>query len=926
MLVQTSKSAPFNNKFLKYFFFKTSLDFVMAPIKKFFLFLTLLSFGGHYLHAQMVMSTSSYLKATAATDRTVFYNVADSGIHRNMLWGLDTSWLDANNIKRGLSFMGSKNIDIVRLCFQPSWPLVNEDLQQPQIDTLNLRLNMANLVGKNVKVRLFDDTQDGKRVNAWYAGNATRWAQLIEATTRRVQESGHPVVSVAPFNEPDYTYWNQGSITDFKNINAKLRTLSRFDTIRICGANTLDDGQALTMYNTLKTNLDEGNTHQLAGSFDNFVNFYQQVKTDGKYATGDELHNVVEPMVGLEYGMQEGIWWETAERTRSEFVKASKGARLAYAEHRNNWTAASVYRNPEGKLIAFGGTSERQAVSTSYRFASTSRDVYYDGYGPTREYVMAIPGGTGYQKGQTNAEGMVNISYGDDIQPIINGAYYLVNRNSHLVLRPQTNNSNGSDICQYAFSVNNLSQWNVVPVSTTIGGDFSYFTITNVNSGKSMDDTGWSLNDNSHICTYTLSSSKNQQWFLDYAGDGWFYIRNRYSGKYLQIAAGSTSSGAAIVQNVGSELPSQQWRLVPATAKVDFIVPKAPSSLVATSQSASVLLHWSPSISLDLKGYEILRAENLKGPYNTIARYVTTTDFIDHSATVGTSYYYTVRAEDLSLNRSLTSDTIVATVSDNKTLIAEYNFEDTTTDATMNKFDCALYGTPTYITGKVDQKALSFDGTTNFVQLPYTISNHASITLSTWVYWKGGNYRQRIFDFGNGDTQYFYLSPAYNYQQMRFAIKNGGDEQQLDAPVLTKNKWQLVTLTISDAKICLYVDGALVASTTNITLRPLDFMPAFNYLGRSQSSEALFNGSLDDFRIYNYELSADEIKALALTTTGISPSTENSANTLYDVYDLRGILVKKHVSRSDIHLQKGTYILKSTEKVQPRTQKVTFGK
>lgn len=39
----------------------------------------------------------------------------------------------------------------------------------------------------------------------------------------------------------------------------------------MCG-NTLNSDQALPWYNYLKDQLDEGNTHQLAGSFDNFAN------------------------------------------------------------------------------------------------------------------------------------------------------------------------------------------------------------------------------------------------------------------------------------------------------------------------------------------------------------------------------------------------------------------------------------------------------------------------------------------------------------------------------------------------------------------------------------------------------------------------------------------------------------------------------
>ena len=87
-------------------------------------------------------------------------------------------------------------------------------------------------------------------------------------------------------------------------------------------------------------------------------------------------------------GMQTGIWWGWAEYARGEFCKASRtgGERLAYAENRPKWSAASVYRAPDGKVQAFGGASERQANTSSYNFISTDRVVYYDGVGPQRVF------------------------------------------------------------------------------------------------------------------------------------------------------------------------------------------------------------------------------------------------------------------------------------------------------------------------------------------------------------------------------------------------------------------------------------------------------------------------------------------------------------------------------------------------------------
>ena len=91
------------------------------------------------------------------------------------------------------------------------------------------------------------------------------------------------------------------------------------------------------------------------------------MRAGGKYATAGELHNVMEAMVGVEYGMQTGIWWGSAEQARGEFMKASAGERLGYAENRKAWSAASVYRAPSGRVQAFLGCSERQARPSTYK-------------------------------------------------------------------------------------------------------------------------------------------------------------------------------------------------------------------------------------------------------------------------------------------------------------------------------------------------------------------------------------------------------------------------------------------------------------------------------------------------------------------------------------------------------------------------------
>jgi hypothetical protein len=189
--------------------------------------------------------------------------------------------------------------------------------------------------------------------------------------------------------------------------------------------------------------------------------------------------------------------------------------------------------------------------------------------------------------------------------------------------------------------------------------------------------------------------------------------------------------------------------------------------------------------------------------------------------------------------------------------------------------DGAAYGSPLWqpTGGKIDG-ALKFDGVNDYVQLPIgpTIKSLTNSTFATWVNWSGqGDYWQRVFDFGSGTTAYMYLTPTGG-TSLRFAItKTGvGGESQLDAPSNLATGWHHVAIVIDATTkgMQLYIDGAAIATTTTQTL-PKDLgTTTQNWLGKSQYADPYFNGSLDDFRIYNWVLSAQEVQQLVGTKPG----------------------------------------------------------
>jgi hypothetical protein len=494
---------------------------------------------------------------------------------------------------------------------------------------------------------------------------------------------------------------------------------------------------------------------------------------------------------------------------------------------------------------------------------------------------MEIPGGTGYQNGQTNAECVIDIHYGDDVPliPVTEGIYKLMNM--------ATGNAaavSGNNVVMQKYSGNNKQLWNLKPVDPRIGGDFSFYEITSADNPKTrMNLQDFSTYTGANIMAYSQNQKPdvNEQWYLEYVGNGCYYIRSRESALYLAAETNSASSGVNVVQRT---LPSTQtarrlllWRLMPADVDYETTAPAQPTGLDAQPQSASVFLTWTMGTETDLEGYTVLRAEEGSDEWNTIARRVAppmeelhTAVYVDNSVLPGHTYLYKVKAYDQAQNQSEPSETVSVTIPVGRALVGHWTMNGTTSDATENCRHAATAANAAYSTGhEADSKALRFNGSSQWTQLPVNTPACDELTIAMWVKASSSAAWQRLFDFGHDTDHYFYLTPT-NGSVMRLAIKNGSTEQKLDAPVLPTGKWKHVTVTMAQGKSCIYVDGELKASASDITITPAEVKPVICYLGRSMfNADPYFNGLMQDVRIYNYALSEDEVQRVFNTPTAI---------------------------------------------------------
>ena len=197
---------------------------------------------------------------------------------------------------------------------------------------------------------------------------------------------------------------------------------------------------------------------------------------------------------------------------------------------------------------------------------------------------------------------------------------------------------------------------------------------------------------------------------------------------------------------------------------------------------------------------------------------------------------------------------------------AAYPFDGNAHDASGLGQHAMKIGAPRFVPGRHGQ-AVQLDGNTDYLQVSPDLADNRDWTFAGWIYWNGGDDWQRIFDFGEDTSRYFFLTPKSSDDTLRFAIRDGGEEQRLDAAELPAGVWTHVAVTIGGDTGKLFVNGQLTDTNPQMTLDPADVGARFNYLGKSQwPADPHFGGSFDDFRFLNLALTDAQIASVASVT------------------------------------------------------------
>ncbi len=193
--------------------------------------------------------------------------------------------------------------------------------------------------------------------------------------------------------------------------------------------------------------------------------------------------------------------------------------------------------------------------------------------------------------------------------------------------------------------------------------------------------------------------------------------------------------------------------------------------------------------------------------------------------------------------------------------LGQWAFNGSAADSSAALHGTAL-GSPLYVSGKLGQ-AVDLDGVDDYIDLPDPVGRTRSLTIASWVNWDGGANWQRLFDFGTGTWQYLFLSPKSGSNTMRLALKdaiNGRDvEHQVNTPILAVGQWVHLAAVLGNDTMTLYVNGKAVGSAYAIAGSLAAFPATNNFIGKSQFADPLFNGRVDDFRVYGKALTGAEV-------------------------------------------------------------------
>jgi hypothetical protein len=329
-----------------------------------------------------------------------------------------------------------------------------------------------------------------------------------------------------------------------------------------------------------------------------------------------------------------------------------------------------------------------------------------------------------------------------------------------------------------------------------------------------------------------------------------------------------------IVDNTGVPSVAAMIRLS-GTPPPDTQPPSAPGALGATAVSSSQInLSWTASIdNVAVKNYILERCDggaNCTGPYGQIAT-PTATSYSDTGRAAASSYGYRVSAIDAAGNTSGYAFANATTPAAPSSLLAAYAFNEgsgtTTADASGKGHPGTLSGATWTNAGKYGN-AISFNGSTSYVDLGNAadLQLTGSMTVSAWIFATAdppddGQIVSKASDLG------WQLKTSPDTGAHTFAVvvspNSSSNTQRYSNTVRALNTWYYVAGVYDAAArtLNIYVNGVLDNGVLSDTVPASQYNDPANVNIGQRGGGFLFQGTIDEVRLYSRALSQAEIQS-----------------------------------------------------------------
>jgi len=163
-----------------------------------------------------------------------------------------------------------------------------------------------------------------------------------------------------------------------------------------------------------------------------------------------------------------------------------------------------------------------------------------------------------------------------------------------------------------------------------------------------------------------------------------------------------------------------------------------------------------------------------------------------------------------------------------------------------------LHGKPQF-SSEENRKCVTFNGTNQYAEAPPSVADFGELTIDMGINWSGGK-DQRIFDFGTGDDECFYLTVSDKSGKWALVAVHGGKTRRLTSPeAVPANQWIVVRVEMTGSDASIYVDGRQIAKGA-FPFRPRDVLfgdkAEGNFIACDRNKTGFFKGRIDYFRIY----------------------------------------------------------------------------